>query len=140
MATLPPLVPGDQSDAERRGRVFISHSTKDLRVAEAICGALESARIPCWIAPRDVEPGKDWASEIMNGLGASSLMVLVVSESAQESADVERELGRAAGRKIPIVPFRIDDVALTQAFEYFLAGVHWLDARSGPLDDRSLAS
>ena len=134
MANHAPLVPGDQSDAGRGGRVFISHSTKDRKVAEAICAALESARIPCWIAPRDIEPGKDWASEIMNGLGACSLMVLVVSGSAQESADVARELERAAGRKIPIVPFRIDDVMLTQAFEYFLAKVHWLDAQSGPLE------
>jgi hypothetical protein len=132
----PGAPPGGRSDEAAPGLVFISHSTADRRAADAICGALEDAGIPCWIAPRNVEPGKDWASEIMSGLAASRLMVLVVSASAQESADVGRELERAAAQKVPIVPFRIDGVALTPAFQYFLAKVQWLDAQSGPLEDR----
>jgi len=129
-----PVASDDQSDARPGARVFISHSTRDHQVAGAICDALENVGISCWIAPRDVEPGKDWPSEIMKGLSASRLMVLVVSGSAQESADVARELERAVARGIPVVPFRIDGVALTQSFEYFLAKVHWLDAQSGPLE------
>src|SRR5215472_7170060 len=40
--------------------VFISHSSKDREIADAICAHLESAGIKCWIAPRDIEPGATW--------------------------------------------------------------------------------
>jgi hypothetical protein len=70
----------------------------------------------------------------MSWLGASSLMALVVSADAQDSADVARELERAAGRSIPIVPFRIDGFALTRSFQCFLAEVYWLRPPSGPLE------
>ena len=34
-------------------KVFISHSSKDKEIADAICQHLESAGVLCWIAPRD---------------------------------------------------------------------------------------
>ncbi|NQT71340.1 MAG: toll/interleukin-1 receptor domain-containing protein [Chloroflexi bacterium] len=33
--------------------VFISYSTNDKTVADAVCATLESQKIRCWIAPRD---------------------------------------------------------------------------------------
>jgi hypothetical protein len=118
-------------DSIHTGRVFISHASEDRAVAEAICAALESAGLPCWVAPRDIEPGRDWAGEIMAGLDACRLVVLVVSANAQASPQVTRELERADARKLPVVPFRIDGVELTGRWEYFLSGVHWLDAQQG---------
>jgi hypothetical protein len=47
--------------AERDISVFISYAQQDKFAAEAACAALEAAGILCWIAPRDVEPGKAWA-------------------------------------------------------------------------------
>jgi hypothetical protein len=46
--------------ARERGmppQVFISHSSKDSVVADAICRQLESSDIPCWMAPRNIEYG-----------------------------------------------------------------------------------
>ncbi|MFP4660789.1 MAG: TIR domain-containing protein [Halanaerobiales bacterium] len=34
--------------------VFISYSTRDKHVADAVCNALEYNKIRCWIAPRDI--------------------------------------------------------------------------------------
>ena len=34
--------------------VFISHSTADKTIADAICHRLEEAGVRCWIAPRDI--------------------------------------------------------------------------------------
>lgn len=39
--------------------VFISYSSEDKTVADAVCAKLEGQEIRCWIAPRDVPPGKD---------------------------------------------------------------------------------
>jgi hypothetical protein len=44
--------------------VFISHSSQNKLVVDAVCAALESNRIGCWIAPRNVQPGRSFAREI----------------------------------------------------------------------------
>ena len=59
--------------------VFISHSTKDKAVSDAVCAALENAGIRCWIAPRDVLPGRSFPGEITRGIETSKAMVLVFS-------------------------------------------------------------
>lgn len=37
--------------------VFISYSSKDKSVADAVCHVLEENKIACWISPRDVIAG-----------------------------------------------------------------------------------
>jgi hypothetical protein len=37
--------------------VFISYSSHDKPIADAVCAGLEAAKIRCWIAPRDMLPG-----------------------------------------------------------------------------------
>jgi hypothetical protein len=39
--------------------VFISYSTRDKTVADAVISAHEKAGIRCWYAPRDITPGID---------------------------------------------------------------------------------
>jgi hypothetical protein len=48
--------------------VFISHSTKDNQVADAICHVLEQNGVRCWIAPRDIAAGTDYGTEIIRGI------------------------------------------------------------------------
>src|SRR6266576_2376002 len=48
--------------------VFISHSAQDKKVSETICAALEQSGIHCWIAPRDVRPGKSFPGEITRAI------------------------------------------------------------------------
>lgn len=45
------------SEPARRHDVFISYAAADKPVADAACATLESRKIRCWIAPRDVVPG-----------------------------------------------------------------------------------
>ena len=37
--------------------VFISYSSHDKPIADAVCATVEGKRIRCWIAPRDVQAG-----------------------------------------------------------------------------------
>ena len=48
--------------------VFISHSHADKPAADAACAALEAKGIRCWIAPRDINPGQDWAASIVEAI------------------------------------------------------------------------
>ena len=90
--------------------VFISYSTRDRDVAEAMCEKLESEQIRCWIAPRDILAGTEWIASLVEGITHSSVFVLVFSSNANGSRHVAREVYLAASKNKPIVQFRIEDV------------------------------
>jgi multiple sugar transport system substrate-binding protein len=112
--------------------VFISYSSKDKPIADAICASLEGAGIRCWIAPRDIGAGEDWPTSIAKAIPASRLMVLIFSSHSNSSEDVGRELYLAANSKLVIIPFKIEDVAPEPGKQYYLARTHWLDAMNPP--------
>ncbi len=108
--------------------VFISYSSHDKSIADAICSNLENSRIRCWIAPRDVIPGKEWGEAIVDAISESKVMVLIFSSASNNSQQVLREVERAVNKNVVIVPFRIEPVVPTKSMEYFLYSTHWLDA------------
>jgi hypothetical protein len=114
--------------------VFISHSSVDKQVADAVCAALESKGVKCWMAPRDIPAGSTWGASIVEGIEDSRVMLLVFSEHANKSDQVMREVERAVAKKKPVVPLRIDAEAMRKDFEYFLASCHWVDATEGTLE------
>ena len=115
--------------------VFISHSTADKQVADAVTAAMESKNLRCWIAPRDIPAGASWGSAIIEGIEDSRAMLLVFSQHANRSDQVLREVERAVAKKKFVVPLRIDREPMRKDFEYFLASCQWLDATDGALDD-----
>jgi uncharacterized protein (TIGR03067 family) len=123
---------GDESTPG--GEVFISYSSTDKRWADATCAVLEKHRIRCWIAPRDITPGTEWGAAIIGGLDASKIMVLIFSTHANQSAQVRREVERAIGKGLIVLPFRIEDVSPAGAMEYALSNTHWLDAFTPPVE------
>jgi len=80
-----------RNDSGPAAKAFISHSSKDEAIAEEICQHLESAGVPCWIAPRDIEPGTDWTEGILHGIAGSRIFVLVFSSHANDPEHVRRK-------------------------------------------------
>jgi len=115
--------------------VFISYSSKDKTIADAVCAGLEAKKIRCWIAPRDVLPGLPFAEALIDGLSGSTVVVLIFSANSNNSPHVTREVERAVNKGITIIPFRIEDVIPTKAMEYFVSSAHWLDALTPPLEN-----
>ena len=115
--------------------LFISHSSKDKTISDAICAALEGAGIRCWIAPRDVQPGRSFAGEINRAIQQSKVMVLVFSASSNNSEQILREVQLAVNSHLHIVQFRLEDVRLNDDLGYFLSTPHWLDAMQPPLEN-----
>jgi hypothetical protein len=113
--------------------VFLSHSAQNREVADAVCTALEKAAIRCWVAPRDVRPGRSFPGEITRAIQQSKVMLLIFSGHSNNSEQVLREVQLATDSRLPIVRFRIEDVALTDDLRYFLSTPHWLDALTPPL-------
>jgi hypothetical protein len=114
--------------------VFISYSTRDKNVADALCATLESRKIRCWIAPRDVRAGTEYPAAIIQAINNSRILVLVFSKEANGSSQVMREVERAVSKGIPIIPLRIENVEPTESMEYLLCTPHWLDAMTPPLE------
>src|SRR4030095_2909483 len=93
--------------------IFISHSSRDKAVAQAVCALLERRGITCWIAPRDITPGAAWAESIIDALETAKVMVLIFSASANASPQIQREVERAASKGVVIIPLRIEDTPPT---------------------------
>jgi hypothetical protein len=114
--------------------VFISYSSKDKTVADAVCARLEAAGIRCWIAPRDVVAGRPYGEALFEAISGMKVMVLVFSSHANVSEHIPKEVERAVSRGVPILPFRIEDVAPGKSLDYFIGSVHWLDAMTAPME------
>jgi len=117
--------------------VFISYSQKDKAAAESVCLVLEQNGITCWIAPRDIAPGVTWANAIVRAIEACKVMALMCSSNANDSRQMSRECQLADSHKIPIVPVRVENVALAGDIEYFLNNTQWFDAFPGTIDDHA---
>lgn len=113
---------------------FISHSSKDKTIADAVCGTLEGNNIRCWIAPRDVPPGTHYGAALDKAIENSRIFILLISKGSNNSDQVIRELEIAADNGIPIIPIRIEDIEPTDAMRYYVKSLHWLDALTPPLE------
>jgi ABC-type amino acid transport substrate-binding protein len=114
----------------------VCHASQDREIAESAVVALEARGFQCWIAPRNVPPGTDYANAILSGISGSKLLLLIFSHRANQSPHVPREVERAVHRGMPIIPFRLDDVEPSGPLEYFISGAQWLDATTGPPEDQ----
>ena len=112
-------------------QVFLSHATEDRDTALQVCAALEPEGIRCWIAPRDVPAGTDYAAAILDGIRTSDLVLLIFSAHADASPYVLREIERAVAYKRPVLALRIDDAALSSSIEYYVTLWRKLDASAG---------
>ena len=115
--------------------VFISYSTKDKLVADAVCATLETAKIRCWITPRDILPGLDWAESIEGAITKSKILVLIFSSYSNDSKQIAREISLAFNSEVTVIPFRIEDVEPKGAMKYYLLNTHWQDALTRPIEN-----
>lgn len=109
--------------------VFISYSSNDADIAQDLCSYLENNGRKCFIAPRNIPCGSEYAEAIVNGIDKSKVMVLILSESSNQSPHVLREVERAVSKSIPIIIYKLEDVDLTKSMQYFLMTHQWMDAK-----------
>ncbi|HEX2459792.1 MAG TPA: TIR domain-containing protein [Vicinamibacterales bacterium] len=110
---------------------FISYASDDREKAHEICRNLEARGLTCWIAPRDVRAGREYADEIVTGIEKSACLIVLLSKAANASAFVCREVERAVANHKPIFPVRLEAVMPDGGLELFISGTHWLDAWEG---------
>jgi hypothetical protein len=112
--------------------VFISYSHNDVLYAEAVCKGLEKRGLKCWMAPRDIPAGDNFAAAIVNGLNGARAFLLIFSSSSNRSEHVAKEVNLATGK--PIFYLRTEDLKPTPPLQYFLSDIQWMDAFGHPDD------
>lgn len=107
-------------------KVFISHSSKDKVIADQICNTIENNGIGCWIAPRDIPYGNEWAGEITKALRQASICIFLFSKNSNQSKQVAKEIQIAIDNEVIIIPIRVENVEMNDVLTYYLATMHWL--------------
>ena len=104
--------------------VFISYTSADSSTVHQMCKELEENGIKCWIAPRDVIAGEDYANLIEKAIIHSKIFLIVCSKSSMQSRWVTGELNIAFNEGKRIVPVSIDKAALEGSFRLMLNQLH----------------
>jgi hypothetical protein len=115
--------------------VFISYADEDRAVATLACKRLEDLGVSCWMAPRDVLPGRTWATSIIDAIESCRAIVLVLSASSAGSRQVAREVERGDALTLPLLTIRVDGTELSGDLEYFLSNTQWLDVSREHLEE-----
>ncbi|MBQ8769049.1 MAG: toll/interleukin-1 receptor domain-containing protein [Oscillospiraceae bacterium] len=102
--------------------IFISYSSIDLPQAETVRNVLEKNGLSCWMAPRDIPGGSNYTKEIPIAIRNCKVFVLILSDSAQNSHWVLKELDSAVNCGKVILPFMLEDCALNDEFNFLLTG------------------
>lgn len=118
-----PVLTALAAPIEKEAEIFLSFSGSDREIASEVKVALEAEQLSCWSFLSDQEAGF-FAEGIARAIGKSRIIVLILTEAANASAAVQREIAMASANKLAIVPLRLDNrVKPTGALEFWLSGV-----------------
>ena len=113
--------------------VLISYSSKDKTIANALCHYLEERKIRCWIAPRDILPGEQYAETISKAIKRTTIFLLIASEKSVQSQWVRKEANLAVTHNKTIIPFKIEDCSFEgTGMDLYVNDCHWIDAVPSP--------
>ena len=102
--------------------IFISYSSVDMAHANTVRSVLEKNGFSCWMAPRDIPGGSNYTKEIPIAIRNCKVFVLILSENAQSSHWVLKELDSAVNNGKVILPFMLEDCPLNDEFNFLLTG------------------
>lgn len=109
--------------------VFISYASEDFAQASAVCSHLEGNGIACWMAPRDIEKESlPYPEAIARAVSLARAVVVLISQAANQSVHIPRELDLALEGKLTLIPVRIEDVPPGGQLNYLLRTCQWVNA------------
>ncbi|MEM0987153.1 MAG: toll/interleukin-1 receptor domain-containing protein [Pseudomonadota bacterium] len=105
--------------------IFISYRRTDQSLARALVFSLEARGISVWWDQK-IEGGEDWRDTIVEGLTNSKALVILFSESCNQSKQLKKELAVADTLDKVVVPVLIEDTKPKGHYLYELAALNWL--------------
>jgi hypothetical protein len=113
-------------------KIFISHSSQDKKQANLICKTMDDNHIPCWIAPRNISAGENFAEVIPTAIEQSTYFVVLISKNALDSVQVIKEVTLATRYRKKLIAIFLEDIPLTNAFDYHLSTSQWIPLYQNP--------
>ncbi len=101
--------------------VFISYGSPDRNLAESLCAFLEMQGLSCWIAPRNIPSGSNYAGEITRALRLSDTIIVICSMKSSQSQHVKNEVTLAFNQNKRILPYCLEENCFDDDLEYFLS-------------------
>lgn len=89
-------------------KMFISHLTANKSSATNLKTCLEQYAISGFVAHEDIEPSKEWMTEIEKALFSMNGLCAIVTPDFIKSTWCDQEVGVAIGRRVLIAPIRKD--------------------------------
>jgi hypothetical protein len=84
--------------------VFVSHSSKDIWIAERMVDLIERSDAKCRIDKRDFEGGGDIWEQINNAVAESQEIVILFTPNSKSADWISFEIGAASQAKIHVTP------------------------------------
>jgi hypothetical protein len=112
--------------------IFICFSSENINVAKEVLSNLEEEGYSCWISIRNLrpnDPSNYWKS-IESAIDNSSSLLVISSEEAMISKDVQKEITYASKNKKTLIEYKIDKSPHTSLFKYTFNGITWIDGFS----------
>lgn len=113
--------------------VFISHATADAASAIEVRDLLQELGYATWIAPDDLVGASSWAEQILAAVNRCHALVVLISDAANRSEHVAREVSIAAEARKPTVPLRLAAVEPDGSLRYLLQLRQWVDVFPPPV-------
>jgi hypothetical protein len=111
--------------------IFVSYATKDQAAADRVVSGLEQCGLSCWICSRDIKPGADYQASIVQALQQAEVVLLLLSQAANESVEVPKEMSLAGSLRKPVIPARIENVGPSGALAYQATHAQYVDLFRG---------
>lgn len=110
----------------KKRHVFISYSSKDRNKIKKLIKLIEEAGYLCWRAPEQIPPGSSYAKEIPKAIRECDVFLLILSQYAQESIWVEKEIDCAVLNHKVIIPLQMDETPMNETLRFYLNNVQMI--------------
>ena len=109
--------------------IFICFSSENIHIATNVLETLESEGYKCWISIRNLRPNdpSNYWSSITKAIESSKLVLVISSEEAMISKDVQKEVEIAKRKNKKMFEFKIDKAPHTSLFKYTFNGISWVE-------------
>jgi len=110
--------------------IFVSNSKEDKSLSKKLVSKLESEGYSCFVLPRDETSGK--SDDLIS---KSTIFILILSESAENSKQVTEQLKSAVNHNCNIIPFKAGKIDDNLGMQYMLQELEWVDAYGDGFDE-----
>ena len=114
--------------------IFICHRSTEESIVIELAQKLEGDGYTCWYSERNLRPddNENYWKNIEDAIDHCEVFLVVSSQSAMLSKDVQREMQYANKKSKKKLEYKVDESVHTTLFKHTFNGIKWIDAIKKP--------